>query len=380
MHKIRQFFGLRHGWAAVVTWAIVSLLALYPLRDAASPYSDLVGEAIALQLIYLVAMLVCGSAQGVGPSRRVKFVALWLQLAAALGLGAMLPISFLPIYTIIWVAFTPGFMSERWSYVALAGVMLAWYLINTLIWNGDGALIETALFGTFHFFALLTSRQTQQAQEARSRAESLNRELVATQHLLAEASRQSERTRIARDLHDLLGHHLTALTINLQVAERVSDGEARQRIAKCHALSQTMLDDVRVAVTTLRDDAALDFTHALNLIVDNIPQLHIHLDMDESLRIDDVNVAQSLLRCVQEAITNTLRHASASECSVRVWREDGRLHLSVHDNGRVAPTFEPGNGLRGMRERVERIHGELMLERVHHALRIHIQIPLAAQR
>jgi len=139
-----------------------------------------------------------------------------------------------------------------------------------------------------------------------------------------------------------------------------------------------MLQDVRARVTTLSDDSAVNFAEALTLVVKNLPQVKMHLDIDEHLRIDDVNVAESLLRCVQEAITNTLRHAAASECTVRVWREDGQLHLRVHDNGRVAHSFEPGNGLRGMRERVERIDGKLLIERVRDALAIHIQIPLAA--
>lgn len=378
MKRLISFFARRHGWAAIVTWAVVSGLVLYAIRDAASPYRDLIGTTIGLQLLILASMLMCGCAAGLGLSRAARQTALWVMLAAALALGVLLPISFLPIYTIMWMAFTPGLIPKRLAYISFVFVNLAWYSINRVLWDDNGALIEAALYGTFHYFALLSSIETKRAEEARARVESLNRELVATQHLLAEASKQGERTRIARDLHDLLGHHLTALTINLQVAERVSDGEARERIEKCHALARDMLGDVRSAVTTMRDESAVNFAQALRLIVQNIPQLRIHLEMDESLRIDDVNIAESLLRCVQEAITNTLRHAAASECTVRVWREDGRLHLSVHDNGRVAPAWQPGNGLRGMRERVERLHGELSIERVRDALQIHIQVPLAA--
>lgn len=378
MSVMRYFAALRHGMGGIVTWAIVSGIVLFTIRDAATPFRDLLGETVLLQLAFLVCMLLT-SAQPHGrvPSI-VRTLALWGMLAAALAIGMILPISFLPIYTIIWIAFAGTNMTSRWAHVALVGVTVAWYLIQRIIWEDPSPEFEVALYATFHYFAMLSSLTTKRAERAQARAESLNRELVATQHLLAEASRQGERTRIARDLHDLLGHHLTALTINLQVAERVADGEARERIAKCHGLARDMLGDVRAAVTTLRDDSAVDFTQSLRLIVENIPQLQIDLDMDDDLRINDVNIAESLLRCVQEAITNTLRHASASECTVRVWREDGRLHAEIHDNGRVDAEFVPGNGLLGMRERIERINGRLDFERVRDALQIRIQIPLAA--
>ncbi|MFK7887870.1 MAG: sensor histidine kinase [Gammaproteobacteria bacterium] len=378
MNPLRHLAALRHGWAAIVTWMVVSALVLYAIRDAATPYSDLLGETIALQLLFLFSMFVTCAAEGGRVPAWARVGALWMMLAAALALGALLPISFLPIYTIIWIAFTPQHMSPRWAHVTFAALTIAWYLIERLVWENTTPEFSVALYATFHYFALLSARNTQLAEVAQVRAESLNRELVATQHLLAEASRQGERTRIARDLHDLLGHHLTALTINLQVAERVAEGEARERVAKCHGLARDMLGDVRAAVTTLRDDSAVDFTEALRLIVKNIPQLRIHLEMDDDLRIDDVQIAESLLRCVQEAITNTLRHASASECTVRVWRDAGRLHAQIHDNGRVDAEFEPGNGLTGMRERIERVNGKLVFERVRSALQIRIQIPLAA--
>lgn len=378
MNVLRYLVAQRGSLPAIVTWAVVSGIALLSIRDAASMYRDLLGETIVLQLGFFVTMLLSCAEPGGRVAPIVRTGALWAMLACALALGVMLPISFLPIYTIIWLAMAPSHMSNRWAHVAFVALTIAWYLIERLVWEDPSPEFGVALFATFHYFALLSAFSTQRAEIAQARAESLNRELVATQHLLAEASRQGERTRIARDLHDLLGHHLTALTINLQVAERVAEGEARERVAKCHGLARDMLGDVRAAVTTLRDDSAVDFTQALRLIVKNIPQLRIHLEMDDDLRIDDVNIAESLLRCVQEAITNTLRHASASECTVRVWRESGRLYARIHDNGKIDAGFTPGNGLLGMRERIERINGELDFERVRDALHIRIQIPLAA--
>jgi signal transduction histidine kinase len=238
------------------------------------------------------------------------------------------------------------------------------------------AAIQATLFGTFHLFALLTARSAVQADAARREVESLNRELLATQSLLAEASRQGERTRIARELHDLLGHHLTALSINLQIAERTSDGDTREKIGECRALARLLLSDVREAVSTLRDDKGLDLEAAIRLIVGSTPRLDMRVDIEDELEIDDVGIAQALLRCVQEAVTNTLRHADASECRIRIWRADGAIHLEVSDDGCVRGEITEGNGLAGMRERLQALRGTLQLGREGQALRLHASVPL----
>ena len=376
MVLIRRLFRFR-DLAAVVTWAVISGITLSIVHGATGVFEGAVWPTAAWQLVYLAAMLVAG-ANGTLPGEPLtRWAALGLQLIAALALGLMLPLEFLQIYTIIWIAVAASVLPLRICVGFLVSVIAMWYAIGEWVWEDDNALFQTLLFGTFHYFAMISSVQARRAERAREEAQSLNQELVATQHLLAEASRQSERTRIARDLHDLLGHHLTALTINLQVASRLSDGEAREKIDQSHALARLLLSDVREAVTTIRKESALDFGEALRLLIDNIPRLNIELDIGDDLRIDDVNVAESLLRCVQEAITNTLRHSRATRSWIRVWRQDGRVHLHIRDNGSVDAPLRWGNGLSGMRERVERLRGDFSVERVRRAVEISIQVPAA---
>ena len=79
----------------------------------------------------------------------------------------------------------------------------------------------------FNMFALIMVNTATKEREAKERPNQLNRELLATQKLLRQASTQAERVRIVRNIHDLLGHHLSALSINLQVASRITQGEAK---------------------------------------------------------------------------------------------------------------------------------------------------------
>jgi len=360
--------------ACLVTWAVVTGFAAWLVGkgavDAGAPPPVLAGIA----LVHLASTWATMS--DAPPFAAHKRTALWLQLAFALGLGWLVPVSFLPIYTIIWIAMAASLYAFSTSLWLLVAVLALWYFVIRVGWDEADALIHVVLFGTFHLFALLTARNAHEAEAARAEVESLNRELVATQHLLSEASRQAERTRIARDLHDLLGHHLTALSLNLQIAERLSAGEAKDKVGECRALARLLLADVREAVSTLRTESPVDFAKSLRLLVDNAPQLDVRLDIEDGLGIDDVEVAETLLRCVQEAITNTLRHSGASTCWIRVWREQGRLHLDVRDDGRVDGNVDEGHGLSGMRERLARVRGSLELGRAEDALRLHVVVPL----
>ncbi len=365
-----------HQIAGLVTWLLVSGAVIYVIIQNPDYYGDVLLVAATLLLINLGGALLSGSPETANYSRW-RLPGLWLQLGSVPVLAWFVPISFLPIFTIIWLAMAVHYFSVRTCLWFLVLLCIGWFLIGHFIWGIRDALLSTLLYSTFHLFALISANSTQVAEQATERAQGLNRELLATQHLLSEASRQSERTRIARDLHDLLGHHLTALTINLQIAGRLSDGDAKEKIERCHALTRLLLSDVREAVSTLREQAAVDFTETLRLIVGNIPRLKISLDCSKDLKIDDVEIAETLLKCVQESITNTLRHSGATELWIRVWREDGNVHLSVKDNGAVPVPIVPGNGLTGMRERLERVNGNLDVGFAESGVALSASIPLA---
>ncbi len=359
--------------AAILTWTVVTGLVLYQITSATSGYAGTLELTILLTLANLVGML---GAMSPRLTTRVRWASHVMQLLSALTLGWLLPIEYLQIFTIIWIAMATQFYSMRVCVGLLVGIAAYWFSILTWHWFEANAIFSVALFATFHVFALLTSRAAHRAEQARDHTQELYRELVATQHLLTEASRQSERTRIARDLHDLVGHHLTALSINLQIAERLSEGEAKEKIAHSRALARLLLSDVREAVSTLREQGALDFRKALALLIENVPQLDIDMQIADDVEIDDVEIADAIIRCVQEAITNTLRHSGASRSWIRVWRADGLLQVSIRDDGRAVAAVEEGNGLAGMRERLQRLGGTLRCASVDDALSLQVQIPL----
>ncbi len=222
------------------------------------------------------------------------------------------------------------------------------------------AFLQSSLYLGFIVLAFVTALVTKQQVEAREEQRRLNSELRATRTLLAESSRLGERMRISRELHDLVGHHLTALSLNLEVASHLVQGKAQEHVRQAQSVARLLLSDVREVVSQLREGDSIDLTQALENLTEGVPGLAIHLDLPPHFSVDDPKRAQVLLRCAQEIITNTVRHAGARNLWLRFERNaDRQMAIHARDDGQGAIQFRHGNGLSGMRERLAQFGGRL---------------------
>ena len=222
------------------------------------------------------------------------------------------------------------------------------------------AVLQAMAYVGYSSFAMVIGLVAKQQAQARDEQRRLNAELRSTRALLAESSRMSERVRISRELHDLLGHHLTALSLNLEVAGHLTEGRAQEHVRQSHTLAKLLLTDVREAVSEMRDEGAIDLSGAVRTLVEGVPALDIRLDLPEPLSIDDPERAHVLLRCTQEIITNAVRHAGASTLWLSIGRDATEARIQARDDGRGAETEPaPGNGLRGIRERLAAYGGRV---------------------
>ena len=183
-------------------------------------------------------------------------------------------------------------------------------------------------------------------------------QLQATQMLLGETVRASERMRIARDLHDSIGHHLTALNLHLDLALRQAAGAAPDSLRTSRQLAQGLLAEVRGVVGAERGERRIDIEAALRLLCAGIPSPAIALTI--GARVGDCSpaTAHALFCCVQEAVTNAVRHAQASHLAIDIGHDGEGIAASIRDDGRGSAQLE-GNGLAGMRERVAELGGTL---------------------
>jgi signal transduction histidine kinase len=241
-----------------------------------------------------------------------------------------------------------------------------WIALQTLVvaarfWWLDGAvsgLIVSGAYLGFQMFAMATSTLAHAERTARQQLARANAELHATRALLAEDSRVAERLRISRDLHDTLGHHLTALSLQLEVASRLASGAAADRVTEAHAITRLLLSDVRDVVSRLRESSHFDLAAAIRSLADAAADLQVHVDVAD-VTVDDPLQAHAILRCVQEVITNAMRHAHAKNLWISVQRRDDGIALTARDDGRGVDAVTWGNGLRGMRERFEELSGRV---------------------
>jgi signal transduction histidine kinase len=246
--------------------------------------------------------------------------------------------------------------------LVLCEVVIIPVYVRGLGFTWGEAVLQAALYVGFTGFAYITGLVARQQAQAREEQRRLNAELRATRALLAESVRVNERTRISRELHDLLGHHLTALSLNLEVANHLVRGQAQEHVSQAHTLAKLLLSDVREAVSRLRDDDAIDMRATLLPLADNVPGLRIDMEMPPVFLLDDPERAHVLLRCTQEIITNAVRHAEAGTLCLR-YRNDGAVvTLEAWDDGRGAELATAGNGLLGMRERLAAHGGTLQVE------------------
>jgi signal transduction histidine kinase len=217
----------------------------------------------------------------------------------------------------------------------------------------------------FELFAHFVTQAAYTAHESRREVLRANRELTATRALVAEGARAQERLRLSRELHDIAGHKLTALKLQLSLATRMPSSAVSGTLAQCWTLADELLGDIRTVVSALRQGDTIDLRTALLALNPDISSVSVAFNVEPGAEVSDIDKAETLLRCAQEGLTNALRHGGATEILVTLARHDEELMLSVEDNG---VGFEPpappiGNGLRGLQERLEEFQGVVSLDR-----------------
>jgi signal transduction histidine kinase len=267
-------------------------------------------------------------------------------------------------------------------------VGVAWTLAQSLVlggavavhWTPSAALLLVPPYFGFALLALFVADVTSRSARARHELERANAELAAAQGTIAEHSRLAERVRIARELHDAVGHRLTALGMHLEVTARLAEGEAKETALVARSLARAALEDVRAAVDRLRDDERLDVASVLRTLAAEIPAPRVHLTVPDGVCRDDPERAVTLLRCAQEILTNALRHANARNVWIDIAAREGELDVVARDDGAGTDALLAGNGLRGMRERIDAAGGRLeILTRAGEGFRLRATLPARAR-
>lgn len=275
----------------------------------------------------------------------------WLVGASA---AMLIPIR----YPVLWfvpcvVAMLALDLPSAFTYSPAMAVWLCFY-IPTLYLLGAGGLVVSARL--VHELDLLRSARIE----------------------LAEAAVQRERLRVSRDLHDLLGHSLSAVALKGELAQRlreVDPGRAAREIDDLSAIASTALADLRATTYDRRDvQLATELAGAVRLL----EAAGIAARVDG--RADELpeEVSALLGWTVREGITNVLRHSEATTCTIRVGHDRGAATLEIENDAPGAPGAEPGTGLAGLTARAAELGGALHVEHAPARFLLRVDVPITA--
>jgi signal transduction histidine kinase len=251
----------------------------------------------------------------------------------------------------------------------------------------SGAAIAGSEVGIIAFF--LVARFGRSAAEAHELTRQLLVELEAGRDAEAEAAMLRERSRLAREMHDVLAHSLSGLMLQLEGARMLStqpnaNGRLPSALDRAHHLARAGLEEARRAIAALRDDDLPSADRLERLAADFEDHSHVptRLAITGAPRNLDPEASLALYRVAQEALTNARKHGNPRRVELRLAYEPRGTRLTVSDHGRTASTLVPqgasaggGYGLTGMRERAELLGGRLEARPTSDGFEVELWIP-----
>jgi signal transduction histidine kinase len=298
------------------------------------------------------------------------------QTALVVGLFLTRPDAFAaPILFFVLSAEVMTVFQDRRHAAAWLGVFILVTALNSFSVAGfPGAIFLTLPYVAGYSFFAAFGNATRTAEEARERSDKLLAELQAAQSRLQQLAVAEERNRLARELHDALGHRLTVAVVQLEGAQRLVEKDPARAAKMIGAMREQVkeaLGDLRQSVATLRTTAPDDvpFGEPLDTALTRLARefqdstgLPVHLSLPPQLPALTEAQRLALYRAAQESLTNTHKHAGAKNIWLNLSVADATLTLTAADDGRGLPANPNGGfGLRGLRERAAQAGGELEL-------------------
>jgi len=346
-----------HGWAPYAWLVFLAFFFFQPVLDphaTARLWLITIAATVVFLALYFTMFRVC---------KPWNYLILFFMAAMGLGLGNI------NVGSSVFIIFTACFLAwvlETPKAVLLAlGVLIALLALDAYFFHTDPGFWATSMvvsvgvgLSNVHF-------------AERNRAD---RKLRMAQQEIEHLAKAAERERIARDLHDVLGHTLTLIAVKSTLAGKLLEKDpkkAKAEIADIENVSRSALTEIR---DTLRGYSTYRLDEELRRAKSTLESAGVAVEA-ESVEVPLTPAQESVAALImREAVTNVVRHAQARRCSLRVARNNGNCVLEIQDDGRGG-VHDEGNGLRGMRERVEALGGTLT-QKTSAGTRLKFEFPL----
>ncbi len=255
------------------------------------------------------------------------------------------------------------------SLLAMGALLVVLSLTFTSAAGMDAGLQIFLGLGAGFLFMSAFTRAAQNERQAREQLEVANQQLADYATQVGQLATMRERNRLAREVHDSLGHYLTVINVQLEVVTKLLESnpsKALEAAKRAKELASEGLSEVRRSVAALRpsplDDRSLP--DALTSLIDTAREAGLMITFEQSgaLRTLTPEVETVLYRATQEALTNIRKHAHASTAQVRLAYDPNAVCLSIRDNGVGRQHDEDNVGLTALRERVTALNGAVVAE------------------
>lgn len=345
---------LRKDWllhlSGFLTWSIITFLSLQNI-----PFGiEFTLKSIAFIAFYWSFSLLISSKTSMNITK--NRVLLCLQTILVLALINYDKYSVVAILLVLIATQLPAMFTRKQAIIILVLITSAHFLMEF-----DGNFINTFFHVCIYFmlqiFGFSAIESAHRESKAKEEMAQINQELLATRFMLKETSQRKERLRISRDLHDVIGHQLTALSLNLEVSSHKVPEEFKPMLRDNLQQAKNLLSDVREVVKEMRNEEQFDLIATLNSLVEQLP--NCQLEVVNSPNIKSLSLKQQLVFCIQEGISNAIRHGKADKITLNFSSVDNKLQISLQDNGHSEPDIIFGSGLTGMQERLSEFNAKV---------------------
>lgn len=267
-------------------------------------------------------------------------------------------------------------LSPRWRWSVYLGILLAVVLPILHYSTWDTALMNALLITPGIFFVVMVTQIRINEQQAREKAENLTRQLEFANRRLTEYASQAEelaatqeRNRLAREIHDNLGHYLTIVNVQIEAAKITCESDparALDALNKAQGLARKGLNSVRESVAALRvspvENRPLEDAIAELIEESRTSGIATEFKIIGETKSVESKSSLALYRVVQEGLTNVRKHANASHVNIELdFSQSDTIRLMLWDDGAGAADTSGGFGLVGLRERVQLLGGEFKI-------------------
>ena len=353
MNSPNQLFQTSKGLSLYI-WLVFCILPFYFIFNTKSMFMIIIG--IILILLFFFSNRVATITKG-------GSVYFWISLQMAICIAMSLIFGF--VYFSLFLAYFIGNIENRVGFFILYGIHIG----GTVLTVNWGFITQNPLFFSQFPFILISVIGVillPLSSYNIHKRERLEAELKDAHQQISDLVKLQERQRIARDLHDILGQKLSLIGLKSDLASKlvqINPKQAMQELSDIQGTARVALKEVREIVADMRGTKLEDELIRVKQIV-RAAQMELYVEIEKDIQQIPVLIENVLSMCLKEAVTNIVKHSCATVCHIHIRRTSTELTMCIRDDGAGfdEKDMDRGNGLKGMRERLEFVNGSLDIQ------------------